>query len=98
MKFILHDWADGQCLQILEHLRTSMKKGYSTLLIEEFIVADKDAEMLHSIWDLEMLIYLSSMERSRNHWEKMLASAGFKIVKFWNPPGDGLGIIEAEVA
>lgn len=75
-----------------------MKKDYSKLIIEEFIVAEKDAATLPTMWDLQMLIHLSTMERTRDHWQKLLSVAGFRVVKFWYPPGDGQGIIEAEVA
>jgi hypothetical protein len=38
------------------------------------------------------------MERTGDHWETLLTSAGFQVVKFWFPPGYGQEIIEAEVA
>lgn len=68
MEFILHNWSDGECLQILGNLRASMRKDYSKLISEEFIVAEKDAAILPTMWDLQMLIHLSTMERTKNHW------------------------------
>ncbi|KAJ5742902.1 O-methyltransferase [Penicillium manginii] len=87
MKFILHDWSDGECLQILGNLRASMKKDYSRLIIEEFIVADKDAAVLPTMWDLQMRIHLSTMERARNQWQKLLSVAGFRVVKMVSARG-----------
>ncbi|KAJ5148851.1 hypothetical protein N7448_000429 [Penicillium atrosanguineum] len=98
MKFILHDWADAQCHEILQHLRAAMKKGYSKLIIEEFILPDKGAPLAQTMLDWQMMVFCSSMERTRDHWEKLLTSAGFQMVKFWFPPRQGQGIIEAEVA
>lgn len=98
MKFVMHDWADRQCQQILEQFKGAMKKGYSKLLIEEVILADKDAEPLHLLGDWMMLAVHCGMERTRSHWERLLASAGFRVVKFWDPPCLGQSIIEAEVA
>ncbi|KAI3002797.1 hypothetical protein CBS147346_5709 [Aspergillus niger] len=97
MKFILHDWSDEESRQILSHLAAAMKMGYSKLIIEEFVLADKDCAMLPAMWDWEMLIFCNSMERTASQWTKVLDSAGFRVVKFWAPPGDGQSIIEAEL-
>ncbi|PYI04549.1 O-methyltransferase [Aspergillus sclerotiicarbonarius CBS 121057] len=97
MKFILHDWSDEESRQILTHLAAAMKAGYSKLIIEEFVLADKDCAMLPAMWDWEMLVFCNSMERTASQWTKVLDSAGFRVVKFWAPPGDGQSIIEAEL-
>ncbi|PYH73050.1 O-methyltransferase [Aspergillus vadensis CBS 113365] len=97
MKFILHDWSDEESRLILSHLGAAMKKGYSKLIIEEFVLADKECAMLPAMWDWEMLIFCNSMERTASQWTKVLDSAGFRIVKIWAPPGDGQSIIEAEL-
>lgn len=98
LKFILHDWSDNDCRKILQHLASAMKKGYSKLIIEEFILADSKCSMLSATWDWEMMVFCNSMERTRGHWQRLLESAGFKVIEFWYSPGDGQGIIEAEVA
>ncbi|KAL4936041.1 hypothetical protein BDV06DRAFT_233759 [Aspergillus oleicola] len=96
MKFILHDWSDSQSVEILQHIREAMKLGYSTLIIEEFILPDKDCPMLPAMWDWEMMVFCNSMERSEGHWKRLLSDAGFDA-KFSYPPGDGQGIILAEL-
>ena len=98
MKCIFHDWADRQCQQILEQLRKAMKKGYSKLFIEDFVIADKDAEPTSSMGDWMMLAVHCGMERTRSHWEQLLTLAGFRVVKIWDPPRPSQSIIEAEVA
>ena len=95
MKFIMHDWSDDKCRDILRHLAAAMTKGYSKLLIEEFILPDQGCALLSAVWDVEMMAILSSMERTRDHWRELLDSAGFAIMEFWLPPGDGQGIVEA---
>ncbi|THC89247.1 hypothetical protein EYZ11_011304 [Aspergillus tanneri] len=97
MKFVLHDWPDDECRVILGYIREAMKCKYSKLVIEEFILPNKDCAMISAMWDWEMLIFCSSMERTVDHWKMLLASAGFGLLKFWYPPGDGQGIIEAEL-
>ncbi|CDM34306.1 hypothetical protein DTO013E5_2304 [Penicillium roqueforti] len=97
MKFILHDWSDEENHIILTQLAGAMKQGYSKLIIEEFVLADRDGVMLPAMWDWEMMIFCNSMERSQSHWTRLLGAAGFQVIKFWAPPGDGQGIIEAEL-
>ncbi|KAJ5943728.1 hypothetical protein N7516_003896 [Penicillium verrucosum] len=97
MKFILHDWSDEENHVILTKLAGAMKQGYSKLIIEEFVLADRDGAMLPAMWDWEMMIFCNSMERSKSHWTRLLGEAGFRVIKFWAPPGDGQGIIEAEL-
>ncbi|KAL5342739.1 S-adenosyl-L-methionine-dependent methyltransferase [Aspergillus crustosus] len=96
LKFILHDWSDAQSLQILGHIRDAMKTGSSKLIIEEFILPAKDCPMLSAMWDWEMMVFCNSLERSESHWARLLSEAGFES-RFWYPPGDGQGIIEAEL-
>ncbi|OQD71075.1 hypothetical protein PENPOL_c001G04565 [Penicillium polonicum] len=97
MKFILHDWSDEENHVILTQLAGAMKQGYSKLIIEEFVLADRDGAMLPAMWDWEMMIFCNSMERSKSHWTGLLEGAGFQVINFWAPPGDGQGIIEAEL-
>jgi hypothetical protein len=88
MKFILHDWSDSQSLKILERIRDAMIRGYSMLIIEEFILPEKDCPMLSAMWDWEMMVFLNSLERSEGHWRKLLEDSGFQATFFY-PPGDG---------
>lgn len=97
MKFILHDWSDEESQAILTQLAGAMTKGYSKLIIEEFVLIDRDCPSLPAMWDWEMMIFCNSMERSQTQWSRLLEKAGFQVTKFWAPPGDGQGIIEAEL-
>ncbi|KAJ5723589.1 O-methyltransferase [Penicillium malachiteum] len=97
MKKILHDWTDSQCQEILQHIGSAMVKGYSKLIIEEFVMPEKDAPLLATLWDWNMLVLCSTMERTQSQWNQVLASAGFQVMKVWSPPGDSQSIIEAEL-
>jgi len=93
MKFIMHDWSDEKCLIILKNITTSMKKGYSTLVIEDFIIPPKGCALLPAMWDMQMMAMLSAMERTENQWMELLGEAGLEIEGFFSPPGDGTGVI-----
>lgn len=93
MKFILHDWNDELCLKLLRNVTAGMKKGYSTLIVEDFILPVKGASLLPAMWDMEMMCLLSAMERTEKQWSKLFEQAGLEIEGFYQPPGDGTGII-----
>jgi hypothetical protein len=93
MKFIMHDYNDEQCLQILNNLKASMTKGYSYLVIHDFILPDTECGLLQSQWDLMMMVYMSSKERTEKQWAVLLESAGLSVEGMYPPPGDGQGII-----
>ncbi|KAJ4371748.1 hypothetical protein N0V86_008301 [Didymella sp. IMI 355093] len=93
MKFILHDWNDELCLKLLKNVTAGMKRGYSTLIVEDFILPVKDASLLPAMWDLQMMSLLSAMERTERQWEVLFKQAGLEVEGFYQPPGDGTGII-----
>ncbi|KAL1964923.1 hypothetical protein VTN77DRAFT_6276 [Rasamsonia byssochlamydoides] len=96
LKLILHDWSDDDCRIILNNIKAAMKKGYSKLIVEDFILPDQDCSLLQSMWDCIMMLFLSSMERSADQWTQLFESVGLKVTKFWYPPGEAQGIIEVE--
>ncbi|KAI5306548.1 hypothetical protein KEM56_000312 [Ascosphaera pollenicola] len=98
LKFIFHDWSDEDALKILANTRDAMTKGYSKLIIEDFVLQDIGCPLLPSMWDLEMMLVSNSFERSEGAWRKLLEAAGLRIIKIWRAPGDGLGLIEADLA
>ncbi|KAI1156346.1 S-adenosyl-L-methionine-dependent methyltransferase [Nemania diffusa] len=95
LKFILHDYVDEQCIQILKNVKASMVKGHSYLVINDFILPDTGCGLLQSQWDLMMMVLLSSMERTETQWKTLLESADLSIEGMYSPPGDGQGIIVA---
>jgi hypothetical protein len=75
-----------------------MKKGYSTLIVEDFILPVKGASLLPALWDMEMMALLSAMERTERQWISLFEQAGLEIEGFYQPPGDGTGIIVLDLA
>ncbi|RYO75653.1 hypothetical protein DL766_010360 [Monosporascus sp. MC13-8B] len=95
MKFIMHDYADEECLQILKNVKASMSKGYSYLVINDFILPNTGCPLLPAEWNLMMLILTSDMERTETQRSTLLHSAGLSVEGMYQPPGDGQGIIVA---
>lgn len=75
-----------------------MTPGYSKLLIGNIVLADVGVPLRQSLLDISMLVLHSGQQRSQSEFRELLEGAGFKIIKIWLPPGDGDGIVEAEVA
>lgn len=93
MKFILHDWSDEKCLAILKNVTASMKRDYSHLIIEDFILPPTGASLLPTLFDMQMITFLAAMERTEKQWRELLSEAGLVVDGFHLPPGDGTGII-----
>ena len=93
--FIFHDWATAECKVVLQNTAAAMKKGYSKLIIGEYILPDKGCPLMAAGADLAMLTLHSGMERSERQWRDLLDSSGLEVVGIWPPPGNGDGIVEA---
>ncbi|KAA8644983.1 hypothetical protein EYZ11_008712 [Aspergillus tanneri] len=96
-KYVLHDWSDEKAYIIFDHLKQAMERGYSKVLIEEYILPDSNARAVNGMTDMAVMVFCSGLERTRQRWLNLLQSAGLRVNKFWTRGGDALGIIEAEL-
>lgn len=92
---IFHDWSDDYCHKILQRVAAAMTPGYSRLLINEMLVPEQGATKYQAQSDIAMMAFSGGMERTKSQWRTLLETAGFQIVEFWEPAGEGDGIIEA---
>lgn len=95
--FIMHDWSDDVCERILLRTAGAMKRGYSKLLLNEFILPNQDCPLFLAGFDLQMMTMHAAQERTESQWKLLLGKAGLKVNKFWQPDSGGEGIIEAEL-
>ncbi|KAF2624501.1 S-adenosyl-L-methionine-dependent methyltransferase [Macroventuria anomochaeta] len=82
-----------KCLAIVKNVTASMKRGYSQLIIEDFILPPTGTTILPALFDMQMIAFLVAMERTEKHWRELLGDAGLVVEGFHLPPGDGTGII-----
>ncbi|KAL6717503.1 hypothetical protein ACLMJK_005418 [Lecanora helva] len=80
---ICHDWSDEQCQRILTNTVNSMERGYSTILIDDFVLPNTGAPLRGGAVDFLMMMYTSGIERSLKHWQKLLDACNLEIVKVW---------------
>jgi hypothetical protein len=83
LNHVLHDWPDARVRQILKNLRPAIKPGFSKLLLGENVLPGEKVPPVVAALDLEMLAVFGAKERTRQEWEEVLKSAGFRIVKIW---------------
>lgn len=98
MHAVLHDWPDDKAKALLMNTRKAMIKGYSKLFIYDIVLSSTGASISQTTMDVNMMSLLSASERTQGAWEKLLTSAGLKIINFWPDPQEYEMIIEAEAA
>ena len=93
---VFHNWSDEACLKILANTVSAMKKGYSKILLNEFILPDKGCPLLPIGADLNLMALHASQERTIRQWRTLLAKVGLEP-HFWLAEGGGEGIIEVDL-
>ena len=74
-----------------------MEKGYSRLLIDEYVLPDTGAPGRAASMDILMMMFCSGMERTKHQWETLLAKCGLEIVKIWDARSGFEQVIEARL-
>lgn len=98
MHSIIHDWPDEEALEIIRSLVPAMKRGYSKLLINEFVLADAGAPWMLTSLDLALMTVLSARERTAAEFKTLIEGAGLKITGIYKHPLGLDSLIEAELA
>ena len=94
LHYVLHDWPDEAALKILDDLKPAMKKGYSKLLIVEFVVATENPDRFNTALDIVIISVFGAKERTAEDWQSLVERAGMKIVGIWSLPGTHESVIE----
>lgn len=77
----------------MKNVTTSMKRGYSQLIIEDFILLPTGASLLPTLSGMQMFTFLAAMERTEKQWRELLSEAGLVVEGFHLPSGYGTGIV-----
>ncbi|PWY72486.1 sterigmatocystin 8-O-methyltransferase precursor [Aspergillus sclerotioniger CBS 115572] len=86
---------DEQARKILTHIVTAMEPGYSRLIINDYIIPDRNCDFPTACMSIMMMVQVGAFEWSEKQWRELLNSVGLKDLIFHQPPGSGEGIIEA---
>ncbi|MDI1488689.1 MAG: hypothetical protein OHK93_007965 [Ramalina farinacea] len=60
--YIFHDWPDQQCHDILQQTAAAMTKGYSRILINDWLLANQGGPMFPATMDINMMCLFASGE------------------------------------
>ena len=97
LRNILHDWPDNKCVEILSKIAPAMKKGYSKILLNEFVLPDQGASLIATQVDMTMMVVLAGAERTKSQFEVLVDAAGLKLTKIWGDDPDTERILEIEL-
>lgn len=97
---ILHDYPDEKARKILKHTARAMKKGYSKLILWDFVLPEKAVPSTLSALDWEMMTLYAASERSENQWKKLVEDPeiALKVNGIWSHSQFDQSVIEAELA
>jgi ubiquinone/menaquinone biosynthesis C-methylase UbiE len=77
MKFILHDWNDARCQEILTTTRRAMSAKGRLLVIED-IVCGPNQPCVAKVGDILMLVRAGGRNRTEKEYRDLLSKGGFK--------------------
>lgn len=77
---IIHDWNDEQCISILNNICSVMGKKSKLLIIDTVISKDNNPSF-GKMLDLNMLVASGGKERTKEQYEYLLQTSGFKLNK-----------------
>jgi hypothetical protein len=98
IKSVLHDWDDGQAVQILRHCRDAMPSHGRVLVIEIVVYPGQPMGHPHLMIDLEMMVTLGGKERTEHEFATLLRSAGLTLEKVTPITGSFFSVVEATPA
>jgi hypothetical protein len=75
---VLHDWADEQCIAILNAIRRATP-GSATVLVAEDLMPEERADPAAATLDIVMLAIPGGRERTVEQLGSLFETAGFRI-------------------
>eukprot|EP00257_Ricinus_communis_P012472 XP_002534989.2 tabersonine 16-O-methyltransferase [Ricinus communis] len=96
--WILHDWNDDECIQILKKCKEAVPEDNGKVIIVEAVIGevkDDKLEYVRLMLDMVMMAHTNTgKERTSKEWESVIQKAGFRSHTI-KPIGAVQSIIEA---
>jgi ubiquinone/menaquinone biosynthesis C-methylase UbiE len=96
MKYIIHDWNDERCVQILRSCHRSLKPGARLLVVDKIMPNKLEPTPDHlsaALADLNMLRGPGGCERTESEHRELLAKGGFRMTRI--VPAGRVSVLEA---
>jgi cyclopropane fatty-acyl-phospholipid synthase-like methyltransferase len=84
MKYIIHDWNDERCVQILRNCHHALKPGARLLVVDRIMPSRLEVTPDHlavTLADLNMLRGPGGCERTEDEHRELLAKGGFRMTR-----------------
>ncbi|KAK3291693.1 S-adenosyl-L-methionine-dependent methyltransferase [Chaetomium fimeti] len=95
---VFHNWPDHKCVEILRNIVPAMDPEYSTLLIDDYVLPDKNAQLRSAIADIHMMYMFNSSERTERQYKEIVSQVGLEIVAVYPAGVNEEAILEVRVA
>lgn len=95
---IIQDWSDDINTTILSAIVPAMKRGYSKVLINDFVVPNQGAHWSQTALDWELMASLGARHRTVAEHAALYAGAGLKMTGIWTHAHSLDSLIELELA
>jgi hypothetical protein len=80
MRHIIHDWDDERCTRILRNIHRAMGAG-GRLLVVEGVLPPGNEPAFGKLLDLTMLVIPGGQERTREEYEALFWTGGFRLTR-----------------
>ncbi|KAK9286176.1 hypothetical protein L1049_014559 [Liquidambar formosana] len=81
LKWVLHDWGDDECIQILRKCREAIPEDKGKVIIIEAVIEEEEGDQLKDVrlmLDMAMMAHTNKgKERTMKEWAYVLGEAGF---------------------
>ncbi|KAH6634638.1 hypothetical protein B0J18DRAFT_416808 [Chaetomium sp. MPI-SDFR-AT-0129] len=90
---IFHNLPDSACISILRTLLPALKPGYSTILIDDYVLATHNTPLRSAVTDIHVMAMFNAADRTGEQYERIFAEAaggegGRRLeVTGWYPAG-----------
>lgn len=78
---IFHGIPNSACLELLRNTAPALKKGYSRILINDFVIPEKGASLFQASFDLWTMADSTEQERTLREWNELFDACGLKLVE-----------------
>jgi O-methyltransferase domain/Dimerisation domain len=92
LKMILHDWNDGECIEILSNIRKAATAA-ARVFIVEYVVPEHDVPHFSKLFDIHMMCWGTGQERTESQYKRLLEDAGWKALGCYYPANRLMGVI-----
>jgi len=80
LRYVLHDWDDAECVQILQNCRNAMTRNAKLYVLEMVVSSVGTDDPVVPMQDLNMLAVLHGRERSLAEFDRLFDQAGLKRI------------------